>query len=82
MRTKGKLTSDRVVRAELHVVMGLDGDDVREEVATLKREVLNDEVERVVGVLDTRDGDVSNLLNEGRHDNAADIVPELGLELE
>jgi hypothetical protein len=62
--------------------VGLDGDDVREQVAALEGEVLDDEIERVVGVLDARDGDISDLLNESRHNDAADVVPEFGLELE
>lgn len=41
--------------------MGLDGNDVREQVAALESEVLNDEVERVIGVLDAGDGNVSDL---------------------
>jgi hypothetical protein len=62
--------------------VGLDSDDVREQVAALEGEVLDDEVERVIGVLDTRDGNISDLLNESRHNDATDVVPELGLELE
>ena len=50
-----------LVRAELHIVVGFDGDDVREEIAALERQVLDDEIKRIVGILDTRDGDVSNL---------------------
>lgn len=55
------LILDGVVRRELHEVVGLNGYDVGEEVAALEREVLDDEVERVIGVFDAGDGDVSDL---------------------
>lgn len=41
--------------------MRLDGDEVREKVASAECQVLDDEIKRIVGVLDTRDGNVSNL---------------------
>jgi hypothetical protein len=37
-------------------------DDVGEEITAGKREVLNDEIEGVAGILDVRDGDASDLL--------------------
>ena len=55
------LVLDGVVRRELDEVVRLHGDDVGEDVAALEREVLDDEVELIVGVLDTRDGDVADL---------------------
>ena len=55
------VVGDGVVRRELDKVVGLELDDVGEEVAALEGEVLHDEVERVVGVLDARNRDVANL---------------------
>ena len=55
------LVADRVVRRELDEVVGLHRDDVWEQVRTGQREVLDDNVEGVVGVLNTRDGNVPNL---------------------
>ena len=56
-----RLVADGAVRRELDKVVRVHGDDVREDVAALEREVLDDEVELVIGVLDARDGDVANL---------------------
>ena len=50
-----------VVRRELEEVVRLNRDEVREQVAPTEREVLDDEVKGVIGVLNTRDRDVSNL---------------------
>ena len=55
------LVLDRRIWRELDEVVGLERDDVREQVAAREREVLDDEVERVVRVLDARNGDVANL---------------------
>ena len=62
--------------------MGLHTDEVREEVVSGERKVLDDEIERLVGVLDTRDGYVADLIDDTREDNLANVQPELGLELE
>ena len=62
--------------------MGLERDDVGQEVGALEDEVLDDEVDLLVGVLDAGDGDVADLLDERGKDLLADVVPELGLELE
>lgn len=50
-----------VVGGELDVVVSLHGDGVGEKVAAREGEVLDDEIDGVVGVLDARDGDVSDL---------------------
>ena len=47
---------DGVVRAELHEGMRLQSNDVGEQVLARERQVLNDNIVRVVGVLDTRNG--------------------------
>ena len=62
--------------------MGLHTDKVGEEVASGERKVLDDEIERLIGVLDTRDGYVANLIDDTREDNLANVQPKLGLELE
>jgi hypothetical protein len=58
-----RLVGDGRVRREADVVVSLERDDVGEEIASGECEVLDDKVERLVGVLDTRDRDVSNLGN-------------------
>lgn len=52
---------DSIVRAEPDEVVCLHADDIREEVPTRQREVLDDEVERIVRVLDAWDRDISHL---------------------
>jgi hypothetical protein len=47
---------------------------------TLKDEVLNDEVDLLVGVLNPGDGDVADLVDERGKDLVLNVVPELGLE--
>lgn len=74
------VVADGSVRRELDIVVRLDFDDVREQVLALEGEVLDDEVELVVGVLDARNGDVADLVNEGGEDDTADILPERRLE--
>lgn len=41
--------------------MRLDRDEVREEIASAEREIFDDEIQCVVGVLNARDGDVPDL---------------------
>ena len=50
-----------------------------EQVLALKRQVLDDEIKLVVDVLDTRDGDMSDLLCDRRKDDITDISPEVVL---
>lgn len=76
------LILDRIVRRELGEVVRLKLDNVGEEVAALQGEVLNDEVQRIVTVLDTGNRDVADLLDEGGEDDFTDVTPELGLEFE
>ena len=53
---------DVLVRAELHVVVRVHGDEVREDVLAREREVLDDKVDLLIRVLDARDGDVADLI--------------------
>lgn len=69
------LVGDGGVGRDDDVVVRLDLDGVGEQVASLERQVLDDEVKHVVGVLDARDGDVSDLVDELGKDDLADIVP-------
>lgn len=73
---------DVVVRAELDVVVRIDGNKVGEDVLARKREVLDNEIHLLVGVIDARDRYIANLLDETGDNLVADIAPKLGLELE
>jgi hypothetical protein len=73
---------DDVVRRKFEVVPGRHLDDIGEQVLAREREVLDDEVERIVGVLDAGDGDVTNLADDGRQNNFTDVGPKMGLELQ
>ena len=55
------LVFDRRVGWVLDKVVGLEWHKFGKEVAAGEREVLDDEIEVVVGVLDAMNGDVSNL---------------------
>lgn len=55
------LVGNTVVRAELKVVMSNQSDDVRKEIATLEGKVLENEVQRITRILDTRDWEIPNL---------------------
>lgn len=55
------LVLDGLVGRELEEVVRLERDDVREEVPAGERQVLDDEVHLIVGVLDARNGDVADL---------------------
>lgn len=68
------------VRAESERVERLNVDNVGEEVRTRKDQVLDDQVDTVVGVLSTGDGNVVDLLEEHRQQNLSNIIPKLGLE--
>jgi hypothetical protein len=76
------LVVDNTVRRESEVVPGRHGDDIGEQVLAREGEVLDDEVESIVGVLDAGDGDVTDLADDGRQDNLADVVPKMGFELQ
>jgi hypothetical protein len=71
------LILDARVRRHLHVCLGSDLDDVGEEITALKGQVLNYKVHLVVGVFDTRDWDIADLLNHSGNDDSADIFPQL-----
>jgi len=61
-----------VVRAKLQ--------RVGSKVITLDDEVLNDGVDHGVAVFDTRDGDVTDVLEDGREDDVAQVLEKVGLE--
>lgn len=71
-----------IVRRKLDVVEGFELHDSREKVSTLQREVLNDEVQGFIRILHARDGNVANFFDQRWQNNSADIIPEIGLELE
>ena len=48
-----------------------------EQVSALQRQVFNDEIQVLIRILDTRDWDIPNLVDEGREDDLTDIGPEL-----
>ena len=73
---------DAVIRAEFRVVVDVHGDDVGEDILTREREVLEDEVDLLVGVFDARDRNVAQLLDEARDDLLTDIRPQCGFEFE
>ena len=73
---------DGIVRAEADEVVGFHADHVGEEVQPGKSEVLNNQIERLVCVLDAWDGDVSDLVDDAGQDNFSNVQPELRLELE
>lgn len=55
-------------------------DKVREEVRTGKDQVLNNQIDAVVGVFSAGDGDIADLLEKHREQDLSNIVPKLGLE--
>ena len=55
------LVLDSRIWREFEVVMRFDTDDVGEEVASGQREILDDEIERIIGVFDARDGNIADL---------------------
>lgn len=68
------------VRAEREGVERLNMDKVREEVRTGKDQVLNNQIDAVVGVFSAGDGDIADLLEKHREQDLSNIVPKLGLE--
>lgn len=77
----GVYVSHLGVLRHFEVVTSVDLEDVGHQVLALHREVLDHEVDHLVGVLDTGDGDVSDVLEQLRKDRVADVRPEVGLEL-
>lgn len=50
-----------VVRAEFEVILGFNTDDIREQVLPRESQILDNEIERIISVLDTRNRDKSDL---------------------
>ena len=76
------LVLDGIIWTELHVIVRFHGDDVREEITPGERQVLHDEVHRVVCVFDARDWHIAYFVHKCRKNNTSDIHPKLGLEFE
>jgi len=74
------VVGDGIKRRKLDIIVRLQLDDAGEEVTALQGEVLDDEVERVVAVFDVRNGDVADLVDQGRKNNLVDIIPQVRLE--
>jgi hypothetical protein len=62
--------------------MCFEEDDVREEIPSRKSEVLNDEIACIVRVLDTRNWELSDFVDERGQEDFPGVIPELCLELE
>ena len=67
--------------AKTPVVVTTDFDGVGKEVVTLDDQVFNDSIDHGVGDLDTRNGDISSVLEDARYDNLGKILDEMRLEL-
>ena len=76
------LVVDDTVGRESEIVPGRHGNDIGEQVLAREGEVLDDEVESIVGVLNAGDGDVTNLTDDCRQNDLADVVPKMRFELE
>jgi len=74
------IVSDGIIGRELEEIMRLALNDGREEIAALQSEVLNDEIERIVRVLDARDGDIPNFFDQSGKDHFTNVIPKIGLE--
>ena len=55
---------------------------LREQVASRQSKILNNQVKRVIRVLDARDGNITNVVNNAWEDRLANVVPQSRLELE
>jgi hypothetical protein len=62
--------------------LGFHRDIVQEEVSSSEREILYDQVERIIGILDPRNGDMPDLVNECRQDHFPEVHPELRFVLQ
>ncbi|KAI6767974.1 hypothetical protein HG530_005983 [Fusarium avenaceum] len=69
-----------LLAAPAEVVLAGDLENVRSEVVTLKNKVLNDGIELRIGVLNSRDGDVSNVLEGSRKDDIPQVLEQMRLE--
>lgn len=73
---------DLFVWGEDEVVVSHELDDVGEEVGAGKNQVLNDQVDLVVRVFSSGNGEVADTLDDLRQEVKSDIVPKVGLESE
>jgi hypothetical protein len=71
---------DRRVRAELDSLVGLNLDNVGDNVGSREDQVLDDQVDLVVRVLGSRNGDVTDSSNNLGENLGSNVLPQLGLE--
>ena len=64
--------TEMVVAAEL--------ENVRRQVVTLNDQILNDSINHGIGILDARDGNVADILEEGWENDVAEVFDEVRLE--
>jgi hypothetical protein len=69
-----------LLAAPAPVVVAAELENVRGKVVTLNDEVLNDDIHHVVGELDTGDGNVADVLKEGREDDISQVLDQVRLE--
>lgn len=69
-----------LLAAPAEVVLVSQLKDVGSKIVTLKNKVLDDGVELVIGVLDTRDRDVGNVLKDSGKDDISQIADQMRLE--
>ncbi len=55
---------DHIVGRKFHKVVHFDRHDIRKQITTLKGKIFDDEVQRLVRVLNSRNRDVSDLQNK------------------
>jgi len=76
------IISDGIIGREFEEIVRFALNDGWEEIAALQSEVFNDEIERIIRVLDARDGDVPNFFDQSGKDHFTNVIPKIGLEFE
>lgn len=69
-----------LLAAPSEVLVTGDLKDVGHEVVTLENQVLNDGIKLRVGVLNAGDGNVGNVLHDGRDDDISQVLDQMRLE--
>lgn len=69
-----------LLAAPSEVLVTGDLKDVGHEVVTLKNQILNDGIKLRVGVLNAGDGNVGNVLHDGRNDDISQVLDQMRLE--
>lgn len=70
-----------LLAAPAPVIVAAELKNVRSQVVTLKDQVLDNEVDHRVLVLNTRNGDVADVLEERREDDIGQVLDQVRLEL-